>query len=189
MSRAFKTLLPKHGIRHAAASPQHPQTNGQVKRSNHTIKDTISSYICPTHEDLDNYVATAVFSLNMSQPEVTLSTPFQLLNVSTPRLPQEHLLGLDTSVQECSAKVDSSDALHQARLRARLGILHYQAQFNTSSQQSAVTFRLVAIPELCHNRHKHTFSTHASQRKLYVPCETCTELLSYSCANSTGKGR
>ncbi|KAH7971186.1 hypothetical protein HPB49_020136 [Dermacentor silvarum] len=113
MSRAFKDFLSKHGIRHAAASPQHPQTTGQNKRTTRTIKDTISSYVCPTHGNWDDYGAAAVFALKTSQHEVTRTTPFELLYGRSPRLPQQHLLGFDTTLQERPARVDSSETLRQ----------------------------------------------------------------------------
>ncbi|KAH6939391.1 hypothetical protein HPB50_017751 [Hyalomma asiaticum] len=49
-SRDFEKFLCKHGIRHAAASPQHPQTNGLVEGTKGTIKGVISSYIFSTHD-------------------------------------------------------------------------------------------------------------------------------------------
>lgn len=54
----------------------------------------------------------------------------------TPRLPQEHHLGLDASLKERPAVLDSSETLQQARLRARLAILHHQEHYNKSSPQS-----------------------------------------------------
>lgn len=52
----------------------------------------------------------------------------------TPRLPQERV-GLDASLKERPAVVDSSETLQQARLRARLAILHHQEHYNKYSQQ------------------------------------------------------
>lgn len=92
--RAFGNLLNDHEIRHAGATLRHPQTNGLVERTNCTIKDILSSYMSSSHNNWDEYVATAVFALNTSQQKITRESPVKLVYGRTPIHSQESFFGL-----------------------------------------------------------------------------------------------
>lgn len=44
-NKLFKELLEKYGVRHNVATPNHPQTSGQVEVSNREIKQILSKTV------------------------------------------------------------------------------------------------------------------------------------------------
>jgi transposase InsO family protein len=50
--------LSRHGIGHRLTQPNHPWTNGQVKRMNRTIKQaTVKRFFYDTHEQLKAHLS------------------------------------------------------------------------------------------------------------------------------------
>jgi hypothetical protein len=70
----------KHGIGHLLAKPNHPWTNGQVKRMNRAIKDaTVKRYYYDTHEQLHAHLQLFVDAYKHARRLKTLRglTPYE----------------------------------------------------------------------------------------------------------------
>ena len=68
-----------HGIEHRLTKPNHPWTNGQVERSNRTIKEaTVQRYLCDSDEELrrhlDDFFDAYNFGRRLKGP-----TPYEFL--------------------------------------------------------------------------------------------------------------
>ena len=74
-----RTRVPGHSIEHRLTKPNHPWTNGQVKRSNRTIKEaTVQRYLCDSDEELgrhlDDFFDAYNFGSRLKGP-----TPYEFL--------------------------------------------------------------------------------------------------------------
>src|ERR1051325_11724526 len=51
VSKIFKKLLGKYGVRHNVATPYHPQTSGEVEVSNREIKQILEKTVATSRKD------------------------------------------------------------------------------------------------------------------------------------------
>jgi Integrase core domain len=79
-------LTRKFHIRHIKTTAYHPQGNGQVERTNRTIKDILAK-ITPRSGDWSHYLQSALFAIRVSQQASTRFTPAELLTGRKFRLP------------------------------------------------------------------------------------------------------
>ena len=68
----FHHIYREHGIEHHLTKPNHPYTNSQVERMNHTLKEaTVPRYHYETHQQLREHLETfhhTTTSLSASRP-------------------------------------------------------------------------------------------------------------------------
>ena len=50
-NRQFESLLTKYGVKHKVATPYHPQTSGQVERSNRELKNILEKIVSASQKD------------------------------------------------------------------------------------------------------------------------------------------
>src|SRR5438132_11464071 len=65
-------------IDHQLTIPYHPQTNGQVKRFNRTLGETLAK-LSTTHNDWDLFVSSTLFAYRTMQQKTTKFSPFVLM--------------------------------------------------------------------------------------------------------------
>jgi transposase InsO family protein len=59
-------LTNSFGVTQLFTSPYHPQTNGLTERLNQTLKQIISSFVDPLHQNWDNVLPYVVHAYNTS---------------------------------------------------------------------------------------------------------------------------
>ncbi|KAL3279297.1 hypothetical protein HHI36_016805 [Cryptolaemus montrouzieri] len=80
-SNVIKELNKLFKIKHIFASPYHPQTNGSLERSHHTLKEYLKHYINESQTNWDEYIPLAMFCYNSHYHKTTNYMPFELLLV------------------------------------------------------------------------------------------------------------
>ncbi len=83
----MQVLTTSMGIQQKFTTPYHPQTNGLTERMNRTLKQIISSFIDPLHQDWDEILPFAVHAYNTSVQASTRVSPFRALYGRDPHLP------------------------------------------------------------------------------------------------------
>jgi transposase InsO family protein len=78
----FDRVCRQNAIEHRLTKPNHPWTNGQVKRMNRTIKEaTVQRYHYDTHDQLKRHLGTFVSAYNFARRLKTLKglTPYEFI--------------------------------------------------------------------------------------------------------------
>ena len=83
--------LTNWNIRHFFAASQHPQTNGQVEKTNGTLVMALKAFVDTKHTDWDEKIADAVIAINTAKQEATEVTPFEIVYGHSAELPHERL--------------------------------------------------------------------------------------------------
>jgi hypothetical protein len=83
----IRTLLQEYNIQHIKTTAYHPQGNGQVERTNRTLKDIISKLVQEYSQPWDYYLSSALFALRTIHQDSTKTSPFEILHGVSPTLP------------------------------------------------------------------------------------------------------
>lgn len=86
-SNLIKEVNKLFKIRHILTSPYHPQSNGALERSHHTLKDYLKHYLNPRQTNWDEYVSFAMFAYNTHYHQSTNFTPFELVFGNKAQIP------------------------------------------------------------------------------------------------------
>ncbi|XP_058768819.1 uncharacterized protein LOC131642606 [Vicia villosa] len=89
ISRIFKKLLVKYGVRHRVATPYHPQTSGQVEVSNRQIKQILERAVASSWKDLSTKLHEAPWAYKTAYKTPIGTTPFKLVYGKSCHLPVE----------------------------------------------------------------------------------------------------
>lgn len=96
MSETMRTLCKLFKIRHLNTTAYHPQSNGSIERSHHSLTEYLRTFIDQNRE-WDDWLDFAMFSYNTSVHEATNYTPHELVFGRTAIIPSEFSLGADTA--------------------------------------------------------------------------------------------
>ena len=119
----MRTLTQFLGINQLFTSPYHPQENGLTERLNKTIKQIITTFVDPLHQDWDEVLPFVVHAYNTSVQASTQISPFRSLYGRNPRLPPE--------IRDPSTVSTLGDAMDWwLSLQQRLPVLRHAAQHN-----------------------------------------------------------
>ena len=88
-SESFAWFLERWRVKHVLASAEHPETNGMVERVNRTLSSTLAAFVNLRHNNWDELLDGAVFSINTATQGTVGISPFELLYGRTPVLPHE----------------------------------------------------------------------------------------------------
>jgi len=108
------------GIKTAASTAYHPQTDGQTERVNQEIEQYLRLFVNHRQDDWAEWLPLAEFSYNNRVQSSTRQSPFMLNYGKHPRLGVEPLRDVEhASVEDFAQKMDSAKkeaeaALHQA---------------------------------------------------------------------------
>ena len=73
-----KTLL-RYGVIHRLATPYHPQTSGQTKNTNRTIKRILEKSVSANHNDWADKLDDALWALRTAHKTPLGCTPFRIV--------------------------------------------------------------------------------------------------------------
>lgn len=98
----MKVMTSVYDIHHIKTTAYHPQGNGQVERTNRTLKDILSKYSIKQPGKWDHYLPSALFAIRVSKSATTKYSPFWLLHGYEPRQPfdQETTVAQDIPMEE-----------------------------------------------------------------------------------------
>ena len=65
----------------------HPSTDGQIERTNRTLEEMLRHFVNPVHDDWDEHLDAAEFTINNSWQESIRNTPFFLNSDQHPLTP------------------------------------------------------------------------------------------------------
>ena len=83
-----ETMCRKYGIKMTRGAAYHPQTQGQIERTNKTLQDSLKA--CMTDQPPDSWedhLPECVAGMNFSKQRSTGFSPFQIMHGIAPRLP------------------------------------------------------------------------------------------------------
>ena len=89
ISKIFKNLLTKYGVRHRAVTPYHPQTNGQAEISNREIKQILEKTVSVSRKDWSLKLNDALWAYRTAYKTPIGTTPFKLVYGKSCHLPVE----------------------------------------------------------------------------------------------------
>ena len=90
MNSVLKRLAKLFSIRQIKTTAYHPQTNGSLERSHHSLKEYIKTAVSSDVE-WPEVLELATFSYNSSVHEAHQFTPYELVFGKTARLPSEKI--------------------------------------------------------------------------------------------------
>ncbi|GJP49622.1 hypothetical protein CLOM_g8808 [Closterium sp. NIES-68] len=92
-SRFWYEVTQTLGTKLKMSSAFHPQTDGQIERTNRTLEQMLRSFIGPTQDDWDDLLPVVEFAVNNSVHESTHEKPFILNCGRHPATPATHGIG------------------------------------------------------------------------------------------------
>ena len=87
ISKHFKKLLQRFGVRHKVATPYHPQTSGQVEVSNRQIKAILEKTVSISRKDWSTKLDDALWAYRTAYKTPIGMTPFKLIYGKSCHLP------------------------------------------------------------------------------------------------------
>ena len=112
LSEEFETFLVEKGIQHRYSSPYHPQTNGQVERTNQTLGLAIKKLCGENPADWDKKLKEIVFSINNTVNVSTGKSLHQIVYKYQPRTPVHNTIGQGVPIVEYES-IDHSEEFKQ----------------------------------------------------------------------------
>jgi len=82
----FSSFASKYGIRLLFTTAYHPNPNGICERVNGTLKRIIGKMVNAKHDDWDQFVSKAAFSINIMANKITKLSPFYMPHGREPNL-------------------------------------------------------------------------------------------------------
>ena len=82
-----RELYARLGVKQTFSTAFHPQTDGQVERSNQVLECMLRQYVSPNLDDWDEHLALCEFAVNSAFHKAIKASPFQLLYGKNPRTP------------------------------------------------------------------------------------------------------
>lgn len=111
-------------VHHVYATPEHPQTNGLVERTNRTLTLAVAAYVNVNHSNWDIHLPGAMFAINSARQSTTEISPFQLVYG---RLPYTCLENQFPWPEDCPESFEVfTTRVNEMREAARLLILKKQ---------------------------------------------------------------
>ncbi|KAL3683144.1 hypothetical protein R1sor_001166 [Riccia sorocarpa] len=89
---AVAELAEAYGIEHRRSTPYHPQTNGQVERTNGILVNVLKKTVALNPTDWDRKLIGALWAYRTTYKVITGHTPFQLVYGQEAILPVEFLI-------------------------------------------------------------------------------------------------
>lgn len=123
MSNLFKSIAKLFKIKHIQTTAYHPESNGALERTHHTLTEYLKHYINNKQTDWDQWIPMATFAFNTTVHSSTKFTPYELVFGIQPNLPTsitqptKFKYSYDDYVQELKMKLNTSYELARENLR------------------------------------------------------------------------
>lgn len=106
-------MLGALNIEHRYSTPYHPETNGQVERTNRTLGAIIKKLASDNPKGWDKELKKAVFALNSSINRSTGKAPNDIIFTYRPRAPHHNALGESVVIEEVGRDHEAEfEAIH-----------------------------------------------------------------------------
>ena len=109
-----RELYASLGVQQRFSTAFHPQTDGQVERSNQVLECMLRHYVGPNLDDWDEHLALCEFAVNSAYHQAVKASPFQLLYGKNPRIPTSAAPPASVVRDRKSGKVSVSKTLGRA---------------------------------------------------------------------------
>ena len=119
-SHFSQALLEVFGVKHAASTAFHPQTDGQTEIMNRYVEDTIRHYVNPAQDDWDEWLVPVQFAINNTYQASIKTTSFRAIYGKDPHTPLTLELDAVKRVPKAKAWLDELVLRHE---RARYNAL------------------------------------------------------------------
>jgi hypothetical protein len=86
-SQVWRELMSMLGTEVALSTSFHPCTDGQTERANRTLEQYLRHYVAASHDDWDDWLASAEYAVNSQYNESTKCSAFKLIYGQDPRSP------------------------------------------------------------------------------------------------------
>jgi hypothetical protein len=128
-------LTNTYKIRHIKTTAYHPQGNGQVERTNKTIKDILAK-CTPKDGDWSHYIHSAAYAVRVSKSASTNYSPAELLTGRKFRLPSDNRAQTPADMSDIQSHVDQEfNRISSIRTKAQGFIKNAQARQKKSHDQ------------------------------------------------------
>jgi hypothetical protein len=100
MSQIMKDVSSVMGFEQRHSAPYHQAANGQIERSNRSIKSILTHYVDNQANKWDEYLQLATMAYNSAQNSSSLHSPYFTIYGREMILPIDHALNLDPNPEE-----------------------------------------------------------------------------------------
>ena len=115
-SEIVQELCNMYGIAKSRTTPYHPEGNGQCERFNRTLHDRLRTLPSAKKSKWPQFLPEIVYAYNATPHSSTGYSPYYLFFGREPKLPVDHLLGLDNDDDGDGETTDDWVATHYRRL-------------------------------------------------------------------------
>ncbi|XP_029452733.1 gamma-2-syntrophin [Rhinatrema bivittatum] len=130
-AKYWRALCRKFGVQLDLTTAFHPQSNGQVERTNRTLKAFLRAFVGDLQDNWVSLLPWAEFSYNRHKHSATLQSPFQLVYGKVPKPP----LPLPATVSSPAAQL-TAEQIHQLWLSTQERLHKTTARFKKYADRS-----------------------------------------------------
>lgn len=121
-SNLFKSMAKLFKLKHVQTTAYHPESNGALERTHHTLTQYLRHYINNQQSNWDEWIPMATFSFNTSVHSSTKFTPYELVFGFSPTLPTsitqkpEFKYTYDDYIEDLKLKLNTSNLIAKQNL-------------------------------------------------------------------------
>ena len=135
-SKIVQELCKLYGIEKSRTTPYHPEGNGQCERFNRTLHDRLRTLSTMKKRRWPDYLPELVYTYNCTPHSTTGYAPYYLFFGREPKMPIDHLLGVNDDIDNSTGTVDEWVADHYKRLHTAFQIADSNATRKTEKRQA-----------------------------------------------------
>ncbi|CAI4220623.1 unnamed protein product, partial [Auanema sp. JU1783] len=141
MSKDFKEMCEKQGIRHERTIPHQKNANGQVERLHRTIEEALTHYVNEEQTNWDNYLPKIIYSLNTCVSATTGVSPYVTLFGADARMSLDRGLEKEKEINTSTGKEENIIEKKEERNIEKEHQLHQHVRNQLKINQEKVGMR------------------------------------------------